>query len=326
MSQEKITRVDRLDGKNVVNRHLPLSRHNSENQTFKSAFTLIELLVVIAIIAILAAMLLPALSSAKDRAVAIACLSNTRQIGLAMTMYAGDNKEYFPLPPVYHAGPPYKNKYGLACGGEWLLRDQVTPNTPAPMMAPYLPNNKVWVCPKRKRGLTYPTATGVWDPSITGFLSYGFNFCGVFGAVDPNDGNMINAKPFKASSAAKPSELVAITDVSGSISPVNSATAAAWLDSWWAGNSGPTLPVTGNENARLQTAYAKHSGRVNVTFVDGHTVATLPSALTWGQFYGVFKTGATLKTSPSSSVAGVQSDASISQPGYDNQQWSAAPE
>lgn len=292
----------------------------------KAAFTLIELLVVIAIIAILAAMLLPALSSAKDRAVAIACLSNTRQIGLAMTMYAGDNKEYFPLPPVYHAGPPYKNKYGLACGGEWLLRDQVTPNTPAPMMAPYLPNNKVWVCPKRKRGLTYPTATGVWDPSITGFLSYGFNFCGVFGAVDPNDGNMINAKPFKASSAAKPSELVAITDVSGSISPVNSATAAAWLDSWWAGNSGPTLPVTGNENARLQTAYAKHSGRVNVTFVDGHTVATFPSALTWGQFYGVFKTGATLKTSPSSSVAGVQSDASISQPGYDNQQWSAAPE
>ncbi len=318
--------MGRLDEINVLNRRLPLSRCNVEDRALKSAFTLIELLVVIAIIAILAAMLLPALSSAKDRAVAIACLSNTRQIGLAMTMYAGDNKEYFPLPPVYHAGPPYKNRYGLACGGEWLLRDQVTPNTPAPMLAPYLPNNKVWVCPKRKRGLTYSSATGVWDPSVTGFLSYGFNFCGVFGAVDPNDGNMINAKPFKASSAAKPSELVAITDVSGSISPLNSATAAAWLDSWWAGNSGPTLPVAGNENARLQTAYAKHSGRVNVAFVDGHTVATYPSALTWGQFYGVFQPGVTLKTSPSSSVPSVQSDASISQPSYDNQQWSTAPE
>lgn len=309
-----------------MNRHLPSSRCTVEDRTWRSAFTLIELLVVIAIIAILAAMLLPALSSAKDRAVAIACLSNTRQVGLAMTMYAGDNKEYFPLPPVYHAGPPYRNKYGLACGGEWLLRDQVTPNTPAPMLAQYLPNNKVWVCPKRKRGLTYPSATGVWDPSVTGFLSYGFNFCGVFGAVDPNDGNMVNAKPFKASSVAKPSELVAVTDVSGSTSPLNSATAAPWLDSWWAGNSGPTLPVTGNENVRLQTAYAKHSGRVNVAYVDGHTTATLPSALTWGQFYGVFKPGTTLKTSPNSPVSGVQSDAPISQPGYDNQQWSGARE
>jgi prepilin-type N-terminal cleavage/methylation domain-containing protein/prepilin-type processing-associated H-X9-DG protein len=326
MNGEKITEVSGPGKKSVAGRHGSPAHQDSERRTLKSAFTLIELLVVIAIIAILAAMLLPALSSAKDRATAVACLSNTRQIGLAMTMYSGDNREYFPLPPVYHAGPPYRNKYGLACGGEWLLRDQVTPNTPAPILATYLPNNKVWVCPKRKRGLTYPTASGVWDPSITGFLSYGFNFCGVFGTVNPNDGNMINAKPFKASSAPKPSELVAVTDVSGSISPVNTATAAAWLDSYWAGNSGPSLPPTGNDNARMQTAYAKHSNRVNVVFVDGHTVATLPSALTWGQFYGVFTPGVALKTSPSTPVGTVRSDASISQVSYDKVQWSGAAE
>jgi prepilin-type processing-associated H-X9-DG protein len=76
----------------------------------------------------------------------------------------------------------------------------------------------------------------------------------------------------------------------------------------------------------MQTAYAKHSNRVNVVFVDGHTVATLPSALTWGQFYGVFTPGVALKTSPSTPVGTVRSDASISQVSYDKVQWSGAAE
>ncbi len=77
----------------------------------KKSFTLIELLVVIAIIAILAAMLLPALGKARDKAQGISCVNNMKQIGLSILMYANDHKSM-----------PTKSYFGN--GGAWWEADR----------------------------------------------------------------------------------------------------------------------------------------------------------------------------------------------------------
>jgi prepilin-type N-terminal cleavage/methylation domain-containing protein/prepilin-type processing-associated H-X9-DG protein len=148
------------------------------DRRYRRAFTLIELLVVIAIIAILAAMLLPALSRSKARAQGIICLSNLRQIQIGWFMYSDDNNGAIPQNIASNSGrltsnPLAANSQPGTPNANWVLGDvSISPDWTNDLLIthgliyPYLNSVKLFQC---------PTAKNPHAPSVTRNRSYSMN-------------------------------------------------------------------------------------------------------------------------------------------------------
>jgi prepilin-type N-terminal cleavage/methylation domain-containing protein/prepilin-type processing-associated H-X9-DG protein len=221
----------------------------------RTAFTLIELLVVIAIIAILAAMLLPALTKAKNKAKQTSCINNMRQIGIALVMYADDFTQYPSCYRVANSTYVWQPR---------LLR--LMGNNRSAFWCPAARPDSAW---DPKLNITIVSLNGE-DGNVTPYgiridshFSLGYNDWGVRNAESPTlgmGGDVGVGNPVKDSTIRSPANMIAVGDIRTDI--LSNPQYSSSLD-----------PVIGNGNDapdHWQTPSNRHNYNTDLLFADGH--------------------------------------------------------
>jgi len=223
--------------------------HHSSFQR-KRSFTLIELLVVVAIIAILAAMLLPALNKARESALKISCASNHKNLTSAAIQYNMDNQDYFYAPPadawnaIYritaYVLPPYMGKkIGENVAGGLLRKGEKVNGYWV-----YHYTSKVLICPGRKLNpnvdVTIHTNNYSWNQQLGSGPDYNTSYSYLHQ---------------KLGSIRKPSTIPMFGDAGG--------------DRWGAYNTLARDPVA-NSTYRLYATHVRHGNMVLFSYADGH--------------------------------------------------------
>jgi prepilin-type N-terminal cleavage/methylation domain-containing protein len=224
----------------------------------KPGFTLIELLVVIAIIAILAGLLLPALSKAKSKAERISCLNNLRQVSIFMQLYTDENRETFPAHRNQNEADDHTkaltNWWGTAIIG--YSRGQ----------------SNLFHCPTLKGKIVTYGQTWQWNFDCDN-VGYGYN--GFFLGHHPyTAGSMTVAGiafsfdvQFKRTSVVRPSDNLMIGDK-------NPVPGDFWASSlWWPNACMDSNPANSTSSQREGIDPVRHLGTGVVVFVDGHSEA-----------------------------------------------------